>query len=127
MSQWGINCYAFQWEFFEIYYNDLKTFDELVKKVSRYGIDSEMNFHTDLKIKNFSSLVSDNLLPICEFLDEGPSEQGFYRKLKQVYSKILDLEYGESDREVLKFVMILFTLLTSLAYSLLSPTIFNST
>ena len=33
-----INCYTFQWDFFEIYYNDLKTFDELVKKVSRYRI-----------------------------------------------------------------------------------------
>ena len=42
-----INCYAFQWDFFEISRNDMKTLDKLIKKVSRSGIDGEMNFHTD--------------------------------------------------------------------------------
>lgn len=54
-----INCYALQWDFFEIYQNDMKTLDKLIKKVSQYGIDSEMNFHTDSKIENFSSLLGD--------------------------------------------------------------------
>nr|WPV72516.1 hypothetical protein orf128 [Navicula sp.]WPV72674.1 hypothetical protein orf128 [Navicula sp.] len=64
-----INCYAFQWDFSEIFLNDLETFDKLMKKISRYGINGEMNFHHDPKIENFFSLVDDNLVPMCEFLD----------------------------------------------------------
>lgn len=125
----GVNCYAFQWGFFEIYQNDLKTFDKFIKKVSRYGIDGEINFHTDSKIENFFSLVDDNLVPMCVFLDEGLSEESFYHKLEQVYSEML--KYTEStsviknDSEVLKFVMIFFIVVTCLAYSVLNPSIFN--
>lgn len=73
-----------QWDFFEIYHNDMKTLDELIKKVSRYGIDSEINFHTDSKIENFSSLLNDQLVLMCDFLDDGLSEessQGILRNL----------------------------------------------
>ena len=124
-----INCYALQWDFFEIYQNDMKTLDKLIKKVSQYGIDGEMNFHTDSKIENFSSLLGDQLVPMCDFLDDGLSEESFSHKLEQVYSEML--KYTEStsviknDSEVLKFVMIFFTVVTSLAYSVLNPTIFN--
>lgn len=124
-----INCYAFQWDFFEISRNDMKTLDKLIKKVSRSGIDGEMNFHTDSKIENFSSLIDDQLVPMCEFLDDGLSEESFYHKLEQVYSKML--KYIEStsviknDSEVLKFVIIFFTVVASLAYSVLNPTLFN--
>lgn len=124
-----INCYALQWDFFEIYQNDMKTLDKVIKKVSRYGIDSEMNFHTDSKIENFSSLLDDQLVPMCDFLDDGLSEESFYQKLEQVYSEML--KYTEStsviknDSEVLKFIIIFFTVVTSLAYSVLNPTIFN--
>ena len=124
-----INCYAFQWDFFEISRNDMKTLEKLIKKVSRSGIDGEMNFHTDSKIENFSSLIDDQLVPMCEFLDDGLSEESFYHKLEQVYSKML--KYIEStsviknDSEVLKFVIIFFTVVASLAYSVLNPTLFN--
>lgn len=124
-----INCYALQWDFFEIYQNDMKTLDKLIKKVSQYGIDSEMNFHTDSKIENFSSLLDDQLVPLCDFLDDGLSEESFYQKLEQVYSEML--KYTEStsviknDSEVLKFIIIFFTVVASLAYSVLNPTIFN--
>ena len=124
-----INCYALQWDFFEIYQNDMKTLDKLIKKVSQYGIDSEMNFHTDSKIENFSSLLDDQLVPMCDFLDDGLSEESFYHKLEQVYSEML--KYTEStsviknDSEVLKFIIIFFTVVASLAYSVLNPTIFN--
>ena len=84
-----INCYEFQWDFVEIYQNDITSLDKLIEKVSQYGIDSEMNFHTDSKIENFSSLLSDQLLPMCEFLDDGLSEESFYQKLEQVYSEML--------------------------------------
>ncbi len=124
-----INCYAFQWDFFEIYHNDIKTFDKLIKKVSQSGIDSEMNFHTDSKIENFSSLLDDQLVPMCDFLDDGLSEESFYHKLEQVYFEML--KYTEStsvifnDSEVLKFIIIFFTVVASLAYSVLNPTLFN--
>ena len=48
----------------------MKAFDKLVKKVSRDEIDGEINFRTNSKIETFSSLVDDNLVPMCEFLDE---------------------------------------------------------
>ena len=84
-----INCYAFQWDFFEISRNDMKTLEKLIKKVSRSGIDGEMNFHTDSKIENFSSLIDDQLVPMCDFLDDGLSEESFYQKLEEVYSEML--------------------------------------
>lgn len=124
-----INCYVFQWDFFEISRNDMKTLDKLIKKVSRSGIDGEMNFHTDSKIENFSSLIDDQLVPMCDFLDDGLSEESFYHKLEQIYSEML--KYTEStsviknDNEVLKFLMIFFTVVASLAYSVLNPTLFN--
>ena len=124
-----INCYALQWDFFEIFHNDMKTLDKLIKKVSRYGIDSDINFHTDSKIENFSSLLGDHLVPMCDFLDDGLSEESFSHKLGQVYFEML--KYTEStsviknDSEVLKFVIIFFTVVGSLAYWVLNPTIFN--
>lgn len=124
-----INCYALQWDFFEIYQNDMKTLDKLIKKVSQYGIDSEMNFHTDSKIENFSSLLDDQLVPMCDFLDDGLSEESFYQKLEQVYSEMLkyteETSVIKNDSEVLKFIIIFFTVVASLAYSVLNPTIFN--
>ena len=89
-----INCYGLQWDFFEIYQNDMKTLDKFIKKVSQYGIDSEINFHTDSKIENFSSLLDDQLVPLCDFLDDGLSEESFYHKLEQVYFQML--KYTES-------------------------------
>ena len=56
--------------------------DKLIDKVSQYGIDSEMNFHTDSKIENFSSLLDDQLVPLCDFLADGLTEKSFYHKLK---------------------------------------------
>ena len=124
-----INCYAFQWDFFEISRNDMKTLDKLIKKVSRSGIDGEMNFHTDSNIENFFSLTDDQLVPMCDFLDDGLSEKSFYHKLEQVYSEMLKYTKSTSiiknDSEVLKFVMIFFTVVTWLAYSVLNPTLFN--
>ena len=90
-----INCYTLQWDFFGIYQNDMKTLDKLINKVSQYGIDGEMNFHTDSKIENFFSLIDDQLLPMCEFLDDGLSEERFYHKLEQVYSEML--KYNRID------------------------------
>ena len=124
-----INCYTLQWDFFEIYQNDMKTLDELIKKVRRDEIDSEMNFHTDSKIENFSLLLDDQLVPMCNSLDDGLSEESFYHRLEQVYSEML--KYTEStsviknDSEVLKFIIIFFTVVAFLAYSILNSTILN--
>ena len=124
-----INCYEFQWDFVEIYQNDIISLDKLIEKVSQYEIDSKLNFHTDLKIKNFSSLLSDQLVPMCDFLDDGLSEESFYQKLEQVYSEMLkyteETSVIKNDSEVLKFIIIFFTVVASLAYSVLNPTIFN--
>ena len=51
----------------------MKTLDKLIKKVSQYEINSKMNFHTNSKIENFSSLIGDQLAPMCDFLDDGLS------------------------------------------------------
>ena len=86
-----INCYKLQWDFFEMYQNDMKTTDieKLIKTVSKYEIDSEMNFDIDSKIENFSSLLDDRLVPMCDFLDDSLSEESFYRQLQQIYSEML--------------------------------------
>ena len=86
-----INCYRLQWDFFEMYQNDMKTTDieKLIKTVSKYEIDSEMNFDIDSKIENFSSLLDDRLVPMCDFLDDSLSEESFYRQLQQIYSEML--------------------------------------
>ena len=75
--------------FFEIYQNDLKTFDKLENQLSQDKIDDEMNFHIDSNIENFFSLVDDELVPMCDFLDDGLSVNDFYQKLEQVYFKML--------------------------------------
>ena len=66
---------------------------------------------------------------MCDFLDDGLSEKSFYHKLEQVYSEMLKYTKSTSiiknDIEVLKFVMIFFTVVTWLAYSVLNPTLFN--
>ena len=86
-----INCYRLQWDFFEMYQNDMKAtdIDKLIKTVSKYEIDSEMNFDIDSKIENFSSLLDDRLVPMCDFLDDSFSEESFYRQLQQIYSEML--------------------------------------
>ena len=124
-----INCYELQWTFFEIFRNDRRALDKLIEKINQYGIDSEINFHNDSKIEKFASLLDDQLVPMCDFLDDDLSEERFYQKLKEVYSEML--EYTEStsviqnDSKILKSVMIFFTVIVSLAYSILNPTIFN--
>lgn len=88
-----INCYAFQWDFFAIYYDHIKIYHKLIENLNQAGISSEISFYTDSKIKNFSLLI-DELVPICEFLNEGLSERGFYRKMEKIYSNIQ--KYAES-------------------------------
>lgn len=56
---------------------------------------------------------------MSEFLDEGLSEKGFYRKMEKIYSEMQ--KYAEStsiifnDGEVLRSTMIFFTVITSIA------------
>ena len=61
----------------------------LINNIIRYGIDSEMNFYTNSNIKNFSSLLDDQIVPMCDFLYYNMSEESFYNKLEQVYSELL--------------------------------------
>lgn len=55
-----INCWALQWNFFEIYYDDLEMSD---KKIMSSNED-EINFYTDSNIENFSpnfkNFINDN-------------------------------------------------------------------
>ena len=81
-----INCYRFQWDFFEIYQNDIKTLDKFINNIIRYGLDSEINFFIDSSVENFYSLIADRLLPLCDFLNYNISEKSFYHKLEQIYS-----------------------------------------
>ena len=79
-------------------------------------------------IENFESLV-DELLTICEFLENGLSEKEFDQQLKKIYLKIQ--KYVElplinyNDEQVLQFIMLVFSTLTILFYSFLNPSLFN--
>ena len=78
-----INCWQVQWNFFEIYYDDLQILDEKMMSSN----EDEINFDTDLKIENFSLLLQE-LHNICEFLDDLVTEDDFYLRLKKIYSDI---------------------------------------
>ena len=86
-----------------------------------------MNFYPDSNIKNFHSIISDELFGMCEFLDEGVTEEAFYQNLPQLYSKML--KYVDSttynNYEVLQETMIFFTVVTGIAYTFLNPILFN--
>lgn len=57
---------------------------------------------------------------MCDFLDDGLSEESFSQKLEQVYSEMLkyteETSVIKNDSEVLKFIIIFFTVVASLAY-----------
>lgn len=81
-----INCYQFQWNFFDILHHHMEIYDKLIKNLNQF----EINFSSDIKMKEFSLLVND-LVPMCEFLDDGLSEKDFHRRMKKnlfKYSKI---------------------------------------
>ena len=124
-----INCYEFQWDFVEIHRNDMKINEKFIDKVSRFGINSKISFQTDSKIENFCSLLGYQIVPMCEFLDDDLSEKSFYHELEQVYSEMLkyieDPSVIQNDSEMLKFVVIFFTVVSCFAYSVLNTTIFN--
>lgn len=60
-----INCYAFQWNFFEMYQYDIEISDKWIEKISRSRTDLQIKFDTDLiieKIKNKIILVRKRIL-----------------------------------------------------------------
>ena len=115
-----INCYRFQWDFFEIYYHHIVIYENLKPEDATFDMNSN--------IENFESLV-DELLTICEFLENGLSEKEFDQQLKKIYLKIQ--KYVElplinyNDEQVLQFIMLVFSTLTILFYSFLNPSLFN--
>lgn len=79
-----INCYVFQWDFFELYQNHLEILDDLIENSNQY---SSITFYTDSKIKHVSSLIND-MVGFCEFLDEGVTEERFDEEIKKIYNDL---------------------------------------
>ena len=79
-----INCYAFQWDFFSLYNDHLMSCETRSKNLNQY---STITFDFDLEMENFVSLVED-LVPLCEFLDEGVTPERFDQEIKKIYSEI---------------------------------------
>lgn len=77
----GINCYAFQWDFFELHQEHMKIFDNLIKNLNQ---SSSITFSTDSKIKHVSLLINE-MVDFCEFLDEGVTEERFDKEIKKIY------------------------------------------
>ena len=68
----------------------MKITDERIEKISRSEIDREIKFYTNSKIRNFCSLLDNDLVFMCDALDDKLTEKDFYQRLKQVYSKMLE-------------------------------------
>lgn len=120
-----INCYAFQWDFFDLYYADLKIFDNLKENLNQ---SSSITFSIDSKIENFSSLVN-NLVPFCEFLDDGLTKEKFDLEIKKIYFDMQKYAQSTSaiynDFEVLKSTMIFFIIITTIDYCFLKPEVYS--
>lgn len=120
-----INCYAFQWDFFDLYYDHLEIFDNLKGNLNQ---SLSITFSMDSKMENFCSLVED-LIPLCEFLDDGVTEERFDREIKKIYSDMQKYAPSTSaiynDFEVLGSTMILFTVVTTIAYCFLKPEVYS--
>lgn len=120
-----INCYAFQWDFFDLYHDHLKILDNLKRNLNQ---SSSITFSIDSKMENFCSLV-EHLVPLCEFLDEGVTEERFDREIKKIYSDMQNYAPLTSaiynDFEVLGSTMIFFTVVTTIAYCFLKPEVYS--
>jgi hypothetical protein len=79
-----INCYTFQWDFFDLYHNHGEVYDKFIENVNQAGISSEISFSTNSK-KNFYLLINE-LIPMCNALDDGLTEARFDLEIKKIYS-----------------------------------------
>lgn len=120
-----INCYAFQWDFFGLYYDHLQIFDDLKKNLNP---SSSIRFSINSKIENFSSLV-DDLVPLCDFLDDGLTKEKFDQEIRKIYFDMQKYAPSTSaiynDFEVLRSTMIFLTLVTAIPYCFLKPEVYN--
>ena len=82
-----INCYTLQWDFFDLYNNHLEIHDKLIENLNQSGISSNISFWKDSKMENFSLLV-DEMVPLCDALDDGLTEDRFDIEIKKIYSKM---------------------------------------
>lgn len=121
-----INCYAFQWDFFDLYYEHLEIFDN---RKENFNPSSSITFSMDSKMENFCSLVDDDLLPLCEFLEDGVTEERFDQEIPKIYSDMQkDLPSTSAisnDFEVLKSTMLFLTGVTTIAYCFLKPEVYS--
>ncbi len=106
--------------FFGLYYYHLKIFDNLKENLNP---SLSITFSMNSKVENFYSLVKD-LIPLFEFLDAGVTEERFDREIKKIYSDMQKYAPSTSaiynDFEVLGSTMIVFTVITTIAYCFLN-------
>ena len=82
-----INCYTFQWDFFDLYHNYLEIYDKLIENLNQSGISSNISFSKDSKKENFSLLVEE-MVPLCNAFEDGLTEDRFDLEIKKIYSKM---------------------------------------
>ena len=132
-----INCYTFQWDFFDLYHSHLKISDESIENLNQSIISSlnsienwssNISFLKDSKMENFSSLL-DDLVSLCNALDDGLIEDRFDLEIKKIYSNMQKFTESPSvfydDSRVLRDRMIFFSIIIFLSSSLLNPELFN--
>lgn len=61
-----MNCYTFQWDFFDLYHDHMKISDKLIENLNQSGSNSNISFSKDSKAENFSLLL-DELVPLLFF------------------------------------------------------------
>jgi hypothetical protein len=82
-----INCYTFQWDFFDLSHNHGKIHDKLIENLNQSGISSNISFSKDSKAENFSLLV-EKMVFLCDPLDDSLREDRFDLEIKKIYSNL---------------------------------------
>jgi len=82
-----INCYTFQWDFFDLYQSHRKISNKFIENLNQSGISSNISFSKNSKRENFSLLVEE-MVPLCDALDDGLTENRFDLEIKKIYSDI---------------------------------------
>ena len=120
-----INCYSFQWGFFDLYNDHLEIMDNIKNSLDESSV---ITFSSDSKMENFSSLVEE-LVPICDALDDSLTEERFHLEIQKIFDKIQ--QYDDSVRHqilasleglenrsfsILKAVSLIFLILLFIPY-----------
>lgn len=124
-----LDSYSPMYEFSELFDQDLEDFHLLEKKILKEGITVLDNFSIDSisSSKEFSNEI--RLILHLDDVDEEMSENDYRIFMESTLLRLRDCANRDSriykDNEVLQSVMIFFSSISVIAYSVLNPSLFS--